>query len=417
MHNKLTELENKVSTLTRLMDVSAKLNSTLQLDDLLTYIMDTATDIADCEGASVLLWDKQTRELYFTASTTKSSHDILGKSVPLDGSIAGTVMQERQIMQVDDTANDPRHYTGIQDDGDFTIHSLLAIPLTVKNRLIGVLEVVNKRQLPWTHDDRQHLSTLADQAAVAIEGAQLVTALKRANKELSQLDQLKNDFIAIASHELRTPLGVILGYASFLQEGTDAAARDHAEKVMNSALKLRKIIEDLTNLRYLQQKASDLQLAQVPIEQLIQDVRFDVLTLLEAREQQLDVTLPPETLHVQVDRARMAMALTNVLTNAIEFTAENERITLKVERRGGEVWIQFADRGIGIEPQQLERIFERFYQIENHMTRHHEGLGIGLSISRVLVQAHSGRIWAKSDGLGTGTTVTVALPVSEDHIE
>lgn len=416
---RIETLERKVAVLTRLMEVSNQLNTTLQLDDLLSYIMDAAAEISGSEAASVLLWNNNTRELFFAATTTDSPIDLIGKPVPLTGSIAGTIMRERRIVQVDNAQDDPRRYREHEESPEntsgFVTKSLLGLPMTVKNRMIGVLEVINKRQLPWTDEDRQHLEALASQAAIAIESAQLVSQLKKANAELSEVDKLKTDFIALASHELRTPLGIILGYASFLQEETRDApgAAAHAQKVVDSALKLRKIIEDLTNLRYLQQDAADLDLAPLTVAQLLKDVRFDVITLLEAKGQRLQIAPVADDITVQVDRARFAMAVTNVLVNAIAFTPNNDRILLETELREGEVWIRITDSGIGIAQDDLERIFDEFYQVENHMTRHHEGLGIGLSITRGIVKAHGGRIWAESDGPGTGATFTLTLPLAQ----
>ncbi|MEO1663425.1 MAG: GAF domain-containing sensor histidine kinase [Chloroflexota bacterium] len=410
-----TDMEKRISILTRLMDVSAQINSTVQLDTLLATLMDTAAEITGSESASVLLWNHNTRELFFAATTSDSPVELIGKPVPLEGSIAGTIMQERRMVQVDDVSEDPRHFQGIGEESSFVTRSILGVPMTSKNRLIGVLEVINKRELPWTEDDGYYLTALAGQAAIAIESAQLVSQLKRANEELSQVDKLKNDFIALASHELRTPLGVIMGYASFLQEETasNPAASGHIEKVMNSALKLRKIIEDLTNLRYLQQNAADLQLMPISVEDLLKDVRFDMITLLEAKGQRLQIIPVDPELEVNVDRARIAMAITNIMVNAVEFTPSNDRIIIETEKRPGEVWIRITDHGVGIEKDQLDRIFEKFYQVENHMTRHHEGLGIGLSISKALVLAHGGRIFAASEGIGHGATFTVCLPLME----
>lgn len=412
-------LEAKAEMLNRLVEVSTQLNSTVHLDELLRQIMDAAADITNSEAASVLLWNPNTRELVFVATTTDSPIDVLGKPVPIEGSIAGTIMQSRDIVQVDNAAEDPRHYNKIEEgnENQFQTRSLLGVPMTVKNRMIGVLEAINKREMPWTEDDRQYLSALAVQAAVAIESAQLVSALRKANEELSQVDKLKNDFIAIASHELRTPLGVILGYASFLQEETQNTpeSRNHAEKVMNSALRLRKIIEDLTNLRYLQQNATDLQMMPIPVDQILRDARFDILTLLEAKDQRLQIIPVDPNIHINVDRARISMALTNILVNAIEFTPNNDRILIDTVPKSDEIWIRISDSGVGIAQENLERIFEKFYQVENHMIRHHEGLGIGLSIAKALVTAHGGRIWAESPGVGNGSTFIIALPIVENQ--
>ncbi len=407
--------QQKIDTLTRLIETGSQLNSTLPLETLLGNIMDVAAEITGSEAASVLLWDDNKQELQFAATTTDSPIDLIGKPVPVKGSIAGRIMREQRAVRVNDVKVDPQHYAKIEENDEFVTQSVLGVPMTAKDSLIGVLEVVNKQQLPWTDDDEQYLSALAAQAAVAIDGAQLVTALKKANDELSQLDALKNEFIAIASHELRTPLGIIMGYGSMLQQDENPETQKHATKVMNSALKLRKIIEDLTNLRYLQQNESELQLETMSVQQLLDDVRFDAKALFKANDQRLQIIPADETLQVRIDRARMAMAICNVVINAANFTPNNDRVLVETKQHGDDIWIQVIDNGIGIESDHLDRIFEQFYQVQDHMIRQYEGLGIGLSISRALTQAHGGRIWAESDGPSTGTTVTIALPLAKSE--
>lgn len=402
-------LERKVQILTRLAEISANLNSTIKLKPLLTNIMDATVEITDSEAASVLLWDQKSNELRFAATTTGGSANLLGKPVPLEGSIAGTVLRENRTVMANNVELDPRHYTGVDEQIEFQTRSVLGVPMTSKNRLIGVLEAVNKRQPPWTDDDCQYASTLAAQAAVAIEGAQLVAQLQKANEELSQLDKLKNDFIAIASHELRTPLGVILGYATFLQETTDAEVSDHAAKVVSSALQLRRIIEDLTNLRYLQSGEADLQREPLAIADLLREVEHDIRALAGATRHDLRF-LPAPDAKLFADRARLGMAIGNVVNNAIRFTPEGGRIVVQAEVRPRHVYITITDNGIGFEPEQAEKIFEKFYQVEDHMTRRHGGLGIGLSITRGLIEAHGGRIWAQSPGTNQGATFTIIMP-------
>ena len=235
------QLAHKVAILTRLSEISAVLNSTLKVKPLLNLIMEAAVEVVGSEAASVLLWDHHTDDLRFAATTTSpQGQSLIGTPVPLEGSIAGTVLRENRIVTVADADQDARHYTGIDQATDFHTRSVLGVPMRSRNRVIGVLEAVNKRQLPWTDDDANYLSILAAQAAVAIESAQLIAALQKANDELSQLDKLKSSFIAIASHELRTPLGVILGYASFLQDMQDGEVHELASKVVGSALQLRR---------------------------------------------------------------------------------------------------------------------------------------------------------------------------------
>jgi signal transduction histidine kinase len=409
-------LENKLAITTRLAEASTVLNSTLHLDRLLSYLMDVAADITGSEAASVLLWNARTNQLFFAATTSGgSSSNLIGTSVPVEGSIAGTVLRERRLIQIDDASNDNRIYAKSGQNIDFVTRSMLALPMVSKDKHIGVLEVLNKRASPWTDEDRNYMHILASQAAVAIEAAQLVNALQKANEEMKQLDKLKNDFIAIASHELRTPLGVVMGYASFLQESDNAEVNAHASKVLESALQLRSIIEGMTNLRYLKQKQGELNRERVLLSRLIHEATDEGYALAQTRSQAITFVPPRTDAWVLADVSRIEMALVNLLNNASRFTAERGNITVEggVASHEGklEAWVRVTDDGIGIAPENLVRIFDEFVQVEDHMIRKHGGLGIGLSIAKVVTDAHNGRIWAESEGLGRGATVTIALPV------
>ena len=408
------KLEHKIAILTRLAEISAVLNSTLELEPLLEFLMDSAAQITDSDAASVLLWDFNQRELRIAATTTSSADlKLIGQAVPLE-SIAGTVMQVQRPIQVEDAHDDPRHYRKLDTDKGFSTELILGVPLKVKNRAIGVLEVLNKRHLPWTTEDEDYLSILADQAAVAIELAQLVTALQKANNELSELDKLKSDFIAIASHELRTPLSVILGYASFLKQTSDGEVSEHATKVMDSALQLRRIIEDMISLSYLKEGAADIVADQVPMRELIDEALEEIESLCEAKGHRVVVEGPVDNITLYIDSVRIGKALNNILNNAVRFTPDGGCITIKAEPRDrSEAWITVTDDGIGLTEEQLGLVFTEFYQAEDHMTRQHGGLGIGLSIARALVAAHGGRLWAASEGLGKGAAFTMALPLAE----
>lgn len=414
MPDKIEQLERKIAVLTQLAEISIVLNSHLELEPLLAYLMDSAADITDSEAAAVLLWNANTHELMFAATTTRSADlNLIGKPVPLEGSIAGTIMTEQRVIYVDDVNSDPRHYSKVDESTDFQTRSILGVPMSIKNRPIGVLEVLNKRCLPWTDDDIDYLAILAAQAAVAVDSAQMVKALKKANAELSEIDKLKNDFIAIASHELRTPLGVILGYASYLQDNTDGTVSEHAAKVVNSALQLRGLIEGLTNLRYLKQNQREIQREPVSLVRLLSDVRNDILTLSDAKGHHLTLTMPSEDVSVMADPIRIGMAVTNLLNNAVRFTPPGGDIRVSVEVRGDrEVWISVADNGIGLSEDQLERVFDEFYQAANPMNRTQGGLGIGLSIVKALVDVHGGRVWAASRGPNQGASFTISLPLA-----
>lgn len=410
-----TALAHKVDILKRLAHLSTILNSTYELDALLSLIMDAAAEITQAQAASVLLWDESRRELVFTATTSNTSGlNLIGQAVPLEGSIAGTIFNKGEIVHVNDAMHDPRHYDRLDEANQFVTRSLLGVPLTIKERVIGVLEVLNRQPLPWTDDDRDYLSVLAAQASVAIESARMIAALQKVNRELNEVDKLKNDFIAIASHELRTPLAILLGYASFLKEETEGRTSEHVNKVLESGMQLRRIIEDLTNLRYLKQRSEELTLTAYPLRQMLSDTVTELFELASGKGHDITVDCPAD-LMVMIDPIRSGMALSNIVNNAVRFTPDRGTIQLigfidpdhpKMAR------VEVRDNGIGFPPDQAERIFEEFYQVEDHMTRKHGGLGIGLTIARAMIQAHGGWITAESSGAGQGAIFRFTLPLA-----
>jgi signal transduction histidine kinase len=363
----------------------------------------------------VMLYDHTTDQLRFVAATTNDPivEELLSIPVPIEGSVAGAVLRENKVIVRNDLTNDPLHFRAADAQSGFDTRSIIGVPMRYKEEAIGVLEAVNKREGHWTDTDRRNMLILASQAAVAIKNAQVMDQLQRAYDEINQLDKLKNDFIAIASHELRTPLSVILGYATFLKEDAQGEVSAHASAVLNSALRMRNLIEDMTNLRYLKLGEAELVREHIPLVAIFQAAQNDVESMMEAKGHVLDVHPPDVGLIVVVDRIKLGMALTNLLNNANKFTPSGGRITLTYERKPGAVWIVVQDTGVGIPQDQLERVFEEFHQVEDHMTRRHGGMGLGLSIARALVDAHGGRLWAESDGPGRGSTFYISLPLAK----
>ncbi len=408
----LRSLQDKYRALSRMVQVSLVMNSTLRVKDLLDYIMRAANEITHSEAASILLVDKNTNQLRFAAATGEASERLVGVIVPIEGSIAGTIIAEDRAMIIDDAPHDPRHFQDVDEKTEFETKSILGVPMRIKDKLVGVLEVLNKKEGRFSEDDVRHITILASQAAVAIENAQLVAALRTAYEDLNKVNKLKNDFIAIASHELRTPLGMILGYASFLKDEAQGEAGEHADAVLNSALHLRNLIEDMTNLRYVQIDESELKIEVVSLHDILNPAYLDMQSLAEAKEQILLMEPTKHIIQVKADQPKIVMALTNVLNNAVKFTPHGGAITIKVEEQPKEAWIRVKDNGVGLETDQLERVFDQFYQVEDPMTRKQGGLGLGLSIAKAITERHGGRVWAESGGLGQGSVFTLALPLA-----
>lgn len=402
-------LENDI--LRRLLDVSLVLNSNFELETLLKYIMGVSADITHSEAASILLVDPRTNELYFVASNNENTMQLKRILVPME-SIAGEIVQTNRPVVLQDATHDARVNRTVDKEIAFITRSLMGVPMRIKDEVIGVIEVVNRIGDDWTKQDQAFLQILASQAAIAINNAEQAESLVRANDKLQEVDKLKNDFIAIASHELRTPLSIIVGYASFLKDETAGESSEMADKVLGSAQHLAGLIEDMTNLRYLQQGAAELAIERIALVLLLQSAQKEAETIAQAKEQYLEIHYPGLSDAVEVDPTRFLMALTNVLNNAVKFTPKGGRIDMYTERKAHEIWIRVRDTGMGIPPEQLERIFENFFQVQDHMTRKYNGMGLGLSIARAVVEAHGGRIWAESKGTNQGSLFTISLPLA-----
>jgi len=405
------DLRRMVVQLSRLVEISVTLNSTLDRETLLRFIATSAGDVLDAETALILLVDPNTRRLQPVASAGVHPLPDAGSTVPQEGSIAGTVFRERRplILNRVDAPAAPLVRTPELPPHD--TRSLLAVPVFSREDAIGVLEVVNKRSGPFDEADSRTLAIIASQAGVAIHNARLLQDLQEANLELGRLDKLKSDFIAVASHELRTPLGVILGYAAILREEAGGESSEHAGAVLNSAQRLRALIEDMTHLHLMGVAPESLLLETIDLRRVLEQACASVAEMLTASEAHLELRLPEEAVPAAVDVQRLELALSNLLNNAIRFSGPQARVEAELLRHGREAWLQVRDQGVGLAADELERVFDPFYQVEDHMTRRHEGLGLGLSIVRGIAEAHHGRAWAESAGSGRGTTITLAIPL------
>ncbi len=405
-------LRRQADRLQRILDISQTLTSTYDLDELLTLILSAANELTHTEAASIMLLDENGDTLRFAASTGSDMSKLAAMRVPVSGSLAGSIMLSGQPMVIDNVQQDPRHFTGVDQTLAFESRSMLGVPLIMREHPIGVLEAVNKiGDEPFSPEDGQILLTLAAQAAVAIENARLVTALQNAYEQLNRVDQIKSNFIAIASHELRTPLGVIMGYAAMLKEDTqNPETAEHLDKVLGSALRLRDLIDDMVNVQHIEEGKAKLTVIDFTLQEMVQHVMQTVHDLYTAKSQEVLLQLPAEPLHVKADREKISLVLNNLLTNAIKFTGPGGRILIAAERKNGDVSVHVADTGIGIPPAEVGRIFDRFYQVEPHLTRQYGGLGLGLAIAKGMVDLHGGRIWVESvEGKGSRFSFTVPI--------
>src|SRR5215211_1120872 len=265
----LRDLEIQHQQLRRLVELSVTLNSTLDLDDLLQLITTTATELLDCEAASILLYDENKPRLYFAAATGSDPAQLSEVPVPIDKSLAGTIFRTNQPLILNDADQDPRHYSLVSDHIKFRVKSLLGVPMPMKDRTVGVLEAVNKRSGVFDEHDVSLLSVTAAHAAIAMDNARLLQTTKKALQQIRESNQLKSNFLSLASHELRTPLGIIIGYSTFLKEDSKGETSEHANQVLTAARQMRSLLDEMNNLAMLKSDEMILKPQRVPMQDVL----------------------------------------------------------------------------------------------------------------------------------------------------
>jgi two-component system, OmpR family, phosphate regulon sensor histidine kinase PhoR len=233
--------------------------------------------------------------------------------------------------------------------------------------------------------------------------------------ELKRLDQIRRDFVANVSHELRTPLSILRGYIEMLLDHPKTSQEELARilSIMERHSKrLALLVSDLLSLAQLESPGANLELGAVRVEELFNNVVRDWNEKLAAKSLKVVVDLPSESLTLRADEARLHEVLYNLLENAVKYSQQNGQIHLRASERGSEVVLSVSDNGIGIGKEQIPRIFERFYRVDQARSRELGGTGLGLAIVKHIAQLHGGRVEAESE-LGHGTTIRVILPAGE----
>ena len=403
----------RIDHLERLLEVVRGLTTAPDLEAFLQTVINEATELTDSELASILEYDDAAEELRFLAMHWFQRDLLRPVGVPLDGSAAGWVFRRGQPLIIQDVKADQRHFKVVDRVTKHVTHSLVAVPLIVRGEVVGVLEALNKKDnAHYTEEDLTILETLAALAAQAIQNVALQRKVRTTAIELAELERLKTDFIAITSHELRTPLGLILGHATFLRELASEEYAEQLDMIIRNATKLKTIVENLSDVDNIQTGAARLRNQQISLTKIIDDV----IETFQGEANSRNITLKSEAgespYHLDADAVKLSIALSNLVKNALQFTETGGHVTIGVEEDAGYYKVTVIDDGIGISARDLPRVFERFFQVETHLTRRYGGMGLGLAVAKAIIELHGGRIWAES-AEGKGSKFTFLVPAGQ----
>jgi sigma-B regulation protein RsbU (phosphoserine phosphatase) len=409
VHDPQKSQQKQIEHLMMMLEITRILSSTLDVERLEEIIVQSATRLVECEDCSILLIDPQSGELSFEASAGLAAEKTQPIVVPMDGSIAGWIVRHNDHVIISDVQKDPRFFKQSDQSTGFDTRSLLGVPVSFKGRPIGVLEAVNKRDGEFEAEDAEELSVLAAQAAVAIENARLLGELQRAYEELNELDRLKSEFITTTSHELRTPLTSIKGYLQLITSGM--VPPDLQNEMLNTVSSHVDTVVHLVNDLLLMQEmdAVEFHKQNVDVADIVRAEMAATRPYAESSGIHWAADVAPDLPPVWADAEHLQRMFHNLLDNAIKFSPDGGDVTVRAYAEGDKVCVQVIDSGVGIPPEEQERVFERFYRIEKAGDHLFGGLGLGLAIAKYIVEKHDGQIQVVS-APGKGSTFTVALP-------
>ncbi len=234
-----------------------------------------------------------------------------------------------------------------------------------------------------------------------------------------EIDQMKSDFISLVSHELRTPLTSIIGFVSFILDGKAGAINDRQRnslaRVQRQSKRLAALINDLLDISRIESGRIQMEQAPISILDIVTQRIEEIRPQADEKSIQLNLTAPESVSQILGDEARMGQVFTNLIGNAIKFTPNNGEVSVKVEADGNLLHVEVIDTGPGIPPEERQKIFDKFYQLSDISTRQQGGSGLGLSISKSIVEAHGGKLWIDDGNQGKGSNFQFVLPlVRED---
>jgi PAS domain S-box-containing protein len=397
--------------------VGTVVSSTLDRNAIIQAVTDAATGGTHAEFGAFFynMVDEQgeTYQLYTLSGASKEAFEQFAQ--PQGTAPFGVAFRGEGIVRIDDVLEDPRYGLNPTSQGvppgHLPLRSYLAVP--VKGRageVLGGLFFGHSRPGQFTAEDERLVAGISVWASVALENARLYS-------EVQESSRLKDEFLATLSHELRTPLNALLGYARMIRSGVIAAEghRRAVETIERNAMSLSQIVEDILDVSRIISGKIRLNVQPVELPKVISGAVEAMMPAAAAKNIKIDCVLDPRAAPVSGDPERLQQVAWNLMTNAVKFTPPGGKIQVRLERVNSHVEIVVSDTGIGIRPDFLPHIFERFRQADAGPNRERGGLGLGLGIARQLVELHGGTIEASSAGVGQGSTFRIKLPLMIVH--
>ena len=404
----------------KLSEVGTVVASTLERETILQKVTDIATDLTRAQFGAFFynLTDPTSGDAYMLYTLSGAPREAFANFPhPRATAVFASTLRGEGPVRLEDVTQDPRYSKSAPDHGmppgHLPVRSYLAVPVRgIAGDVLGGLFFGHAEIGVFTEQHERLALGVAVWASVALENARLYEDAKAANR-------MKDEFLAVLSHELRTPLNAIVGYSRLLRGNIlsgDKAVRG-LETLERNATWLTQIVEDVLDVSRIIAGKIRLDVQPVELPLIIDDAVATVQPAADAKSVRLQTIVDPRVGPVSGDPGRLQQVVWNLVTNAVKFTPKRGRVQVRLERVNSHVEVVVSDTGIGISPDFLPHVFERFRQAEAATTRKAGGLGLGLAIVRHIVEMHGGTVEASSAGEGQGATFRVRLPLMIVHPE
>jgi signal transduction histidine kinase len=435
LHEETSQRLAEVSTLYTLAN---QVTTVLDLDRILETTVTIIHRALDCQGCCLYLHNPQTGDLTLKASSGSSRRDNVTADLEVINHVSRQVLRKRQPVNLTDikapkiTPKKPTVASPVDilmspegetiRESGTSIRSLLVVPLITQNTLIGTLSIDDRAFEAFGPSEGRLLTIAAAQVSVAIENARLLRNLRnramqleQAIEELRELHRLETEFIQNVSHELRTPLTFVKSYVQLILEEAMGEINPDLRRTLTIVDErtdaIIRLVNDVISLERVEMGQFEFR----PVSLAEVAARSAEGATMTAKESgvKIELKIAEDLPLVHADPGRLGQVLDNLLGNAIKFSPSGSTVTVRVRRDGTFVRTEVEDQGIGIPADKLDRIFDRFYQVDGSTTRRFGGTGLGLAIVKAIVESHGGQVAVESE-VAVGSIFSFALPIPPD---
>jgi signal transduction histidine kinase len=416
----LSKLERTVKGYKAMLDSTASLQEPGDIEKTLKTIAENMSEFVPYDELSIYMVDWTRNLLVPLYATGPFKDEVMADIGPLMG-LAGEVAKSGKVEIAPDSIADDRveDIPGLESiEIDQT---MMAIPLKGKCGVEGVLEIYREKAKQFTQIEWTLVEPFAAHAAIAIENARLRQELKsnfesvqKAYEDIKKLDKMKDDLVDTISHEMRTPLTTVLGYLEMSSAGlygeVPPKMKSKFDTMLESVKRINVLISAMLELSRLEKNTIKLDFEPVNVAMVTREVIKELERDIELKKHKVTVLFGNELPVVEADRLRIHDVVENLVSNAVKYTKPGGTITIGADILGGRMHLWVKDNGIGIPPEEQDKIFDRFFLAEAGLTREDGRLGVGLHISREVIRRHGGDMWFESTK-GVGSTFHFAIPI------